>query len=85
MADCMLVYLLDLAQTSKSFMRQSKVDVFKRWVQGADSGFQMLWRSHTSARISQFAHICTCSLSENDGDVVCSGILCLCIYIEVKI
>ncbi|XP_076434592.1 cilia- and flagella-associated protein 46-like isoform X2 [Babylonia areolata] len=27
--DCMLVYALDLAQTSKSFMRQSKLDVFK--------------------------------------------------------
>ncbi|KAK7109057.1 hypothetical protein V1264_013170 [Littorina saxatilis] len=27
--DCMMVYSLDLAQTSKSFMRQSKVDVFK--------------------------------------------------------
>ncbi|XP_071090002.1 cilia- and flagella-associated protein 46-like [Haliotis cracherodii] len=27
--DCLLVYLLDMAQTSKSFLRQSKVDVLK--------------------------------------------------------
>ena len=31
LSDCGILYLLDMAQTSKSFTRQSKLDVLKRY------------------------------------------------------